>query len=146
MGRRPKHLLEDRDMAEEERESQAVPIEYGKTPPGPRSPTEESSQRALMEKVLRQTLESAEADSAEDEAELGVLRGVASRYRGQPFGLEPVAVGLVEAMLHARFPETLFRGSMWQSMSRHIAQQLYEDPLCRGRLERLWAGLGGGPE
>ncbi len=132
-------------MAEQQPEPRAALPVGGAVPASPQSSVEETPPGALMEEVLRQTLQSAEPNSAEDEAEAAVLRGVAVRCQGRPFELEPVAVGLVEAMLRARFSETLYRGSTWHSMSQQIAQRLYEDPLSRGRLETLWTRLTGGP-
>jgi hypothetical protein len=73
--------------------------------------------------------------------DVGVLASVAQRLAGRPFGLEPVAIELVHAMLQVQFEKAGIPATTLHEMAEHIATTLYDDPPSRERLESLWRGL-----
>lgn len=94
-------------------------------------------EKSLLDEVLRQTEQSADERDTADRAVWGRLLEVAQRHSGEPFGLEPVLVEMVDASLQSQFgteidPETR------RSVCRRIAQTLFDDPTSRERLELLW--------
>jgi hypothetical protein len=96
--------------------------------------------RGLLEKVVEQTLLSlggSEPSSPEDKA---ALREVARRHNGRSFGLEPVAVEMVEAVLRDQL-EQLRTHQSRRAMVVEIATTLYEDQDSHDRLLALWNKL-----
>lgn len=101
----------------------------------PHAPADD--EKSLLDQVLRQTEQSADERDTADRAVWGRLLGVAERHSGEPFGLEPVLVEMVDASLESQFgtgidPETR------RAACRRIAQTLFDDPTSRERLELLW--------
>src|SRR5262245_49062730 len=95
----------------------------------------------LLEEVLTRTLANSQSTSKTTAGEISLLRQVADRHRRQPFDVEPMVLDLVETVLKEHY-QTLFSSpEKWQAMVREIARTLYEDPLSRARLERLWKQL-----
>lgn len=99
----------------------------------------DSVPRKILEEVLRQTV-SAQSDVTVDPRDLELLREVAARYRGYPFGLEPVLLEMVRISLEGHLPG-LVSASESREMALRIARTLYEDAVSRARLERLWMRL-----
>jgi len=108
----------------------------GKTPAAPSSATPGEARQAVVERVIQEALLPPGADcwSEEDRA---VIR-VARRYRGQPFGLNPVAVELVLEVACAFFRVREVDRDHWRGLSEAVAATLCEDPVCHSRLESLW--------
>lgn len=126
----------------EERHPEAGP------PSGPLSgptsgigPSSAIPQRAHLEQVLHETLAKLGEGGETDTADMAALHEVAVRHRDRPFGLDPVAVDLVRAVLGQRFQSLLSSDSTWQEMVRQIAQTLFEDAPSHARLESLWRKL-----
>ena len=97
--------------------------------------------RQLLESVL----ELAETTLASDDplavADVEAVHEVVRRHPDVPFALEPIVVELVQALLQAHFcgnPDWL---PTWNRASAVIAQTLFDDPVCHGRLESLWGRL-----
>jgi len=97
--------------------------------------------REFLEKVLEETLLAADGSEKVTQADLEAVQGVARRFGGQPFKLEPVAVELVQAILSSYFRTPPNSPEPWQAMSVEIAQSLLEDPVLKERLEALWLRL-----
>lgn len=101
---------------------------------------------AVLESVLRETLETSVGDSSEEpltDGEMEALKDVARRYPGQLFSLEPVAIDLVEAMLHQQFPVRPESAEKWRAIATQVAQTLCEDRNSYERLRNLWKRLSG---
>jgi len=99
--------------------------------------------RAVWERILERT---AAVDGSEESlrpAEMEAFRAVARRYRGVPFGIEPVLVALVEAVLHSQFGIASDGSGLSRTMAAQIAQTLFEDPPSCERLRVFWARLCG---
>jgi hypothetical protein len=105
------------------------------------SPSERADDRALLERVLRQTLADSDSGAALDDADREALLEVARRHRGEPFALEPVAVALVHAVLLTHFQGPSGSSEFWRGVSLPIAGTLCDDPVMRGRMEALWDRL-----
>lgn len=79
--------------------------------------------------------------------ELAAVRAVADKHRGQPLSLDPIAIGLVRALViqwfapHATDARTL-KG--WHTIADRIAASLYDDPVGRDRLNTTWERLSSG--
>jgi hypothetical protein len=97
--------------------------------------------RALLEKVLEETLSASHHGAPGSITGLEALRDVARRYRGQPLVLDPVAMELVWAMLRSSFPKVREGSREWRTMSTRIAQTLLDDPVARERLKAFWGRL-----
>lgn len=110
------------------------------------APDEPVPDPALLESVLRETLETPVGDSSDDplaDGDMEALKEVARRHRGRPFSLEPVAVDLVEAMLHQQFPVRPESVDKWRAIAAQVAQTLCDDPHSYDRLRNLWKHLSG---
>ncbi|MCC6126793.1 MAG: hypothetical protein IT426_17660 [Pirellulales bacterium] len=106
------------------------------------SATPRPADSALLERVLRQTLEICGPNEPIDAAEMRALREVAERHRGRPLELEPVAVELVAAAIDGICP-TEKNSDLWRNISAQVARILMDDPSTFARMKSLWIRLGG---
>ena len=85
------------------------------------------------------------ADSEEppSRAEMEAVEEVARRLAGESFALDPVVVELVGAMLLVQYGSQWNSPGLWRVVSERIARSIFEDPLSRERMERLWDRLSG---
>jgi len=106
--------------------------------------------RALLERVLQETVTDdgdREPLSGEDKA---ALLEVAARYRNQPLSLDPIVIALIEAMVRTHF--TVLSGAVppaardavdsWRPITAQVGRALWDDPAARARLEVFWHRLG----
>jgi|WetSurMetagenome_2_1015567.scaffolds.fasta_scaffold848328_2 hypothetical protein len=100
------------------------------------------AEAALLERVLRQTLDICGPDEPLDAAEMRALREVAERHRGRPLELEPVAVELVAAAIDGIRP-TGKNPAFWRELTAHVARIMLDDPATFARMNSLWIRLGG---
>jgi len=117
----------------------------GSTPPAQsrEQPTaEENGYRALLDLVLQQTLLAQGTEVDEKSDTLDALVEVARRRSGEPFALDPVAIELVQTALRNPFRGLVKSDQQWQTMTRQVAQTLYDDPTSHDRLSSLWRRLG----
>jgi len=105
------------------------------------SPSSEMHDRALLESVLRQTLEESRSPEEMDLPEKAALLDVAGRHRGKPLSGDPIVTELVEALLTTYFRNVSGSREFWSSISGEIAQTLFDDPVARLRLEAFWKRL-----
>ncbi|MGE0482447.1 MAG: hypothetical protein AB7Q17_18470 [Phycisphaerae bacterium] len=90
--------------------------------------------------ALMGILAAADADSgAHPPVDLSRLRAVAERRSGEPFGLEPVGVELVQAALRTGLGESPAAGA--PALAAAVAKTLFDDARARARLEQLWHAL-----
>jgi len=119
--------------------------EGSRLPPDAGRPASNESEppldRALLEKVLLETLSASHQSTPEGGATLVALREVARRHRGQPLAVEPMAVEMIRAILRVSFPKAPVDSRSWQTMATRIAQTLLDDPVARERLKAFWAKL-----
>lgn len=95
----------------------------------------------LLDQVLRQTALASMAGALGGEAADEALREVARRYRGQEFALDPIGVELVHASLSNQFPILGSGDRDWRTISRRIAQTLFDDPVAHAEFLALWNRL-----
>ncbi|NOX55950.1 MAG: hypothetical protein GXP27_16205 [Planctomycetes bacterium] len=96
---------------------------------------------SLLEEVLNQTAAASQAAGRAIDPVLRPFLNLAERYRDRPFQLDPVLVELVEVALRQEFSERALPPATRQRISRHIAETIFEDPVCHERLERFWNRL-----
>ena len=106
--------------------------------------TGDSVDASLLESVLRQTAAMADSDEPPSRAEMEAVEEVARRLGGHPFALDPVVVELVGAMLLVQYGSQWNSPGLWRVVSERIARTIFEDPLSREQMERLWDRLSGG--
>ncbi len=105
------------------------------------SPSSETHDRALLESVLRQTLEEGRSPEELESPEKAALLDVAGRHRGEPLSLDPIVAELVAALLTTYFRNLSGSPEFWSRISGEIAQSLFDDPVARLRLEAFWNRL-----
>jgi hypothetical protein len=99
---------------------------------------------SLLESVLRQTAAMADSDEPPSRAEMEAVEEVGRRFAGRAFSLDPVVVELVGAMLLVQYGSQWNSPGLWRVVSERIARSIFEDPLSRERMERIWDRLSGG--
>lgn len=117
---------------------------FDSRPELPEEAAGESADASLLESVLRQTAQMADSDEPPSRAEMEAVEEVARRLAGSSFALEPVVVELVGAMLLVQYGQQWNSPALWRVVSQRIARSIFEDPLSRQRMERLWDRLSGG--
>ncbi|MEX0712151.1 MAG: hypothetical protein WD278_07360 [Pirellulales bacterium] len=101
---------------------------------------EKGVDRSLLEKVVEQTLLNLGGSEPMAPEDVAALREVASRHSGRVFGLEPVAVEMVEAVLRGQF-EQLHTDQSRRAIAAEVATTIYEDQVSHDRLLALWNRL-----
>src|SRR5687768_11543543 len=94
--------------------------------------------RPDLEGLLEQALDVPRESDAANQIDVDALRAVVRRHRSAPFALDPMAVEMVEILLRS-----YFGAGDWSGPSLQIARTLFEDPVGRERMERLWNQLAG---
>ncbi len=97
--------------------------------------------RALLERVLQETLTDDDLRETLTGVDKAALLEVAARYRNQPLSLDPVVVALVRAMLRTHFEALPGSEDLWRTISGEIGQTLWDNPAVRLRLEAFWRHL-----
>lgn len=102
--------------------------------------------RELLSGMLeRQSIASIRSDSPPLRAdELEAVRAVVNGHRGEPLSLNPVAVGLVRALVTQWFAPSVADSrtlNSWNAIADRIAASLYDDPVGRDRLHTIWERL-----
>ncbi|MBI4586190.1 MAG: hypothetical protein HY717_19440 [Planctomycetes bacterium] len=95
----------------------------------------------FFQDILQHTLVSPNPAETVTPEEYEALLEVARRHRGEPLGLDPIAVELVQAMLKSYFRISKELPELWNDMAHEIARTLYEDKTLSERLTRLWSKL-----
>ncbi len=114
---------------------------FGERPASYRSAEEGTPpDRALLDRVLRETLGSGEPTPEDNRRILQCLAQVAARYPDDSAPLEQVAREMAEAVLRTQFGGT---ESQWGEVAENVASELCDDPKARGRVEALWKDLRG---
>ena len=112
------------------------------TNPRPENKGGDSLPRHLLDEILRLTTQGVEAAQEEEasSSEVQLLKQVVRRFSGQALALDPMIVALVEAMLSEEFGSALEPAEL-ASMSKWVADSLWDDPVARRRIEQLWVQL-----
>ncbi|NQU23380.1 MAG: hypothetical protein HQ567_19035 [Candidatus Nealsonbacteria bacterium] len=113
---------------------QSVPAEAG-------SPGGQPYDRALLERVLQETLTDESARESLSGVDRAALLGVAARYRNQPLSLDPIVIALIEAMVQTHFGILSDVAEFWRPITAQIGRTLWDDPVARARLEVFWHRL-----
>ncbi|QDT55804.1 hypothetical protein Pan44_38520 [Caulifigura coniformis] len=101
----------------------------------------DSVSRRVLEDVIRQTASLYSFETPTDPADLAPLRDVATKLKGADFGLEPVVIELVTAMLRRQLKGLWTSEEQLSSVAGRVAETLFENPETSERLEKLWARL-----
>ncbi len=97
--------------------------------------------RALLERVLQETLTDDDLHETLTAVDKAALLEVATRHKNQPLSLDPVVVELVRAVLRTHFETLSDSEDLWRTISAEIGQALWDDPAARSRLETFWRHL-----
>ena len=97
--------------------------------------------RTSLEEVLEHTLRAKKPLDTLTQQDRAALLEVARRYSGEPFAFEPIAVGLVQAMLTSFFSSWGKAPALWRPMATRVARTLFEDPVSQERLRGIWHHL-----
>ena len=117
---------------------------FDSRPELPGESTGERGDASLLESVLRQTDAMADSEEALSRIDMEAVEEVARRLEGHPFALDPVVVELVGSILLAQYGSQWNSPGLWRVVSERIARSIFEDPLSRERMERLWDRLSRG--
>ena len=101
----------------------------------------DSVSRRVLEDVLKQTASLYSFETPTNPADLEPLREVAHRLSGMSFGLSPVVVELVRAMLRRQLKGLWTSEEQLIAVSDRVAETLFENPDTNERLEKLWTRL-----
>lgn len=105
--------------------------------PAPGKKNFSGEDRAALDEVLRETLDSLSHDKI-TQPELDALCEVARKHKNRSIDDEPVLIELVRVLLQKRFEFPSYNESEYESMSREIADCLRGAPALRQRLNQFW--------
>lgn len=94
---------------------------------------------SILEDVLRETIAS-DADLIQPE-QMEALRDVARRHATASFEIDPIGVGLAEAILITNYKDLCVSDEKWRAMSLHVAESLFEADNIRQRVRDFWRQL-----
>ena len=111
-------------------------------PSSPRSDVNEPApDAALLDAILRETSSALDVHSLALSDDLPRLKFVAQRHLGEPLTCDPILHELVEIILETHLPRVCQSAVLKSRVSSAVAGALFENPVARGRLERLWTQL-----
>ena len=99
--------------------------------------------RALLERVLQETLTDERARESLSGVDRAALLEVAACHRNQPLSLDPIVIALIEAMVQTHFGVLSGSAESWRPITAQIGRTLWDDPAARARLELFWHRLCG---
>ena len=115
-------------------------LENAESPSAGSSAVDES----LFDAVMQQTAAALDEQTLTRTVDLPRLREVACRHASDSLTLDPIVIELIEAVLETHLPPSLQSSGIKSKIARAVAQSLFDNPVSRGRLERLWSQLLGG--
>jgi hypothetical protein len=104
----------------------------------PKGPTLD---RKFLEEILERALVAPDPVSVFSGADWNAVADVVRSLRDEPFGLDPVAIELVRALLRPYFGGGDGAPELLQAIAREIAASLVEDPVFHHRLRNFWVRL-----
>ena len=110
-------------------------------PAQPGSPGGRPYDRALLERVLQETLTDESARESLSGVDRAALLEVAARHRNQPLSLDPIVIALIEAMVQTHFGVLSGSAEFWRPITARIGRTLWDDSVARARLEVFWHRL-----
>ena len=103
--------------------------------------TGDSVSRRVLEDVIKQTASLYSFETPTDPADLAPLREVAASLRGKEFGLDPVVLELVRAMLRKQLHGLWKSEQQLGEVANRVAESLFDNPESNERLGKLWDRL-----
>ncbi len=101
------------------------------------SPSEEE----LLDAIVQQTAAALDEQTLAQTRDLPRLREIARRHGGDTLTLDPILFELIEALLATNLPPLARSATLRSKVARLVSQSLFDNPVCRGRLELLWSQL-----
>lgn len=112
------------------------------------SPTAASSsdnssevESSLLDAIVQQTAAAFDDQSLAQTRDLPRLRDIAQRHAGDVLTLDPILIELIETLLESHLPLLARSATLRSKVARSVSQTLFDNPVCRGRLELLWSQL-----
>jgi hypothetical protein len=97
--------------------------------------------RKLLVEVLERALVAPDPASVLSGADFQAVADVVRARREEPFGLDPVAIELIRAILRPYFGGPNGAMEALSAIAREIAGSLFEDPVFHHRLRNFWTHL-----
>ena len=101
---------------------------------------EKAERQQLLDQVLLETLQVTSSETALTADELRPLLALARLRKGEPLGAETFRE-LVQTVLRLRFRSLVTSSSLWDKLTRQIAQAIVDDPRTQERVQQFWARL-----
>ncbi len=124
----------------------AAPHELTARPHG--SPTAASNsgnssevEPSLLDAIVQQTAAALDEQSLAQTCDLPRLRDIAQRHGSDALTLDPILIELIAAILETHLPLLARSSTLRAKVARSVSQTLFDNPVCRGRLELLWSQL-----
>ncbi len=96
---------------------------------------------SLLEAIVQQTAAALDEQALAHTRDLPRLRDIAQRHAGDVLTLDPILIELIEALLETHVPLLARSATLRSKVARSVSQTLFDNPVCRGRLELLWSQL-----
>lgn len=96
---------------------------------------------SLLDAIVQQTAAALDDQALAQTCDLPRLRDIAQRHAGDVLTLDPVLIELIEALLETHVPFLARSVTLRSKVARSVSQTLFDNPVCRGRLELLWSQL-----
>ena len=95
----------------------------------------------LLDAIVQQTASALDEQTLAQTRDLPRLREIARRHGGDTLTLDPILFELIEALLATNLPPLARSATLRSKVARLVSQSLFDNPVCRGRLELLWSQL-----
>ena len=95
----------------------------------------------LLDSIVQQTAAALDELTLVQTRDLPRLREIARRHGGDTLTLDPILIELIEALLATNLPLLARSATLRSKVARAVSQTLFDNPVCRGRLELLWSQL-----
>lgn len=96
---------------------------------------------SLLDAIVQQTVAALDEQTLAQTRDLPCLREIARRHDSDVLTLDPILIELIEALLETHLPQLARSATFRSKVARSVSQSLFDNPVCRGRLELLWSQL-----
>lgn len=96
---------------------------------------------SLLDAIVQQTAAALDELTLAQTRDLPCLREIARRHASDTLTLDPILIELIAALLETNLPQLARSATLRSKVARLVSQTLFDNPVCRGRLELLWSQL-----
>lgn len=98
-------------------------------------------ERRLLDVVVHETVSALDDLTRIRTVDWPRLCEVAKRYSQVELTLDPILIELVSVLLEIHLPRIGQSFALRTRLARSVSETLFDNPVCRGRLELLWSQL-----